>query len=249
MIPVLLTLLAADWSASVDRAIPDPNVNYLAIDLRTRETVAVRWPDADKPIPVGSLVKPFTSLAWAGEYPAFECKGAAGACWRAQPHGRLRFADALAQSCNAYFLQLAGGVKPGALHSVTAAFQLPDPSAFTPEALIGLGDSWRIPPAALLRAYADLAARRGDPRVDPVLAGLQMAARNGTAQGAGKNVLAKTGTAPCVAEKRHAGDGFALILSPAESPRLAILVRVHDVPGALAARTANRLLTILQNSR
>jgi cell division protein FtsI/penicillin-binding protein 2 len=55
-------------------------------------------------------------------------------------------------------------------------------------------------------------------------------------------VLAKTGTAACVAERRDAGDGFAVVLEPAEQPRIALLVRVHGAPGASAAKSAARIL-------
>lgn len=226
------------------------DADYLVLDVRSREVVASRWPDAGVAIPVGSLVKPFTALAYAQPFPEFECKGAANRCWRVKPHGTLNFVDALAQSCNAYFLQLAARVDARALASVAAAYGIPAPKSDTPEARIGLGDSWRISPVALARAYAELTARAGDPRVDQLLAGLERAARIGTAQGIssapGARVLAKTGTAECVAPKRHAGDGFAVVLYPAESPQTVLLVRVHNVPGAEATKTAARLLRILR---
>jgi len=228
---------------------PEQDVNYIALDVRSREVVSARWPDADVAIPVGSLVKPFTALAFPGPFPQFECRGAANRCWRAKPHGELNIVDALSQSCNAYFLQLAARVDADALAVTAAAFGIPPPKSNTPDARIGLGDGWRISPLALTRAYAELAMRAGDPRVDQLLAGLERAARSGTAKGIsnpGDRVLAKTGTAPCTAPRPHKGDGFAIVLYPAEAPKTALLVRVHNVPGAEAAKTAAKLMRTIR---
>jgi hypothetical protein len=238
--------VASSAGPALDRQFPAPELNYLIVDARTRELVVSRWPDAAAPVPVGSLVKPFLALAYGGAFPEFDCKGAATACWRAQGHGRLKFSAALAQSCNAYFLNLARLVDGDTLRVTTAKFSLPAPSRQTPEARIGLGDTWRIAPLALARAYLELAARRGEPHVDEVLTGLALAARSGTAKAIGAGALAKTGTAECVAEQRDSGDGLALALVPAEAPGFALLVRVHNVPGAEASKTAARMLQALR---
>ncbi len=84
--------------------------------------------------------------------------------------------------------------------------------------------------------------RASEPRVGEILDGLRMAAESGTARAVGRGRMAKTGTASCVAEKRDAGDGFALVLDPADAPRRALLVRVHGAPGAEAAKSAARIL-------
>jgi cell division protein FtsI/penicillin-binding protein 2 len=193
-------------------------------------------------VPVGSLVKPFLALAYGGEFPEFVCKGAADRCWLTRGHGKLGFEDALAQSCNAYFLNLARGVDHATLSVTAAKFGIPPPGSDLAEARIGLGTDWRIPPLALARAYAELASRAGEARVDEILAGLRKAAESGTAKALGRGVLAKTGTAACVAERRDAGDGFAVVLEPAEAPRVTLLVRVHGAPGAEAAKSAARIV-------
>ena len=74
------------------------DINYIVVDVRTRQIVKQDWPDADRPFPVGSLVKPFTALASSGPFPEFVCNGAADRCWLAKGHGSLRFRDALANS-------------------------------------------------------------------------------------------------------------------------------------------------------
>jgi cell division protein FtsI/penicillin-binding protein 2 len=212
--------------------------NYIVVDVRTREVVKQDWPNADEPIPVGSLVKPFMALAASGAFPTLICNGRIDRCWLAKGHGRIGFRDALANSCNAYFLELARRVDAHSLAVVAAKFGIPPPDLETPEARIGLGADWRISPLALARAYCELTSRAAEPRVAEILAGLRIASESGTASAIGQGALAKTGTAPCVAQRKHKGDGFTIVLLPAGAPRLAVLVRVHGVPGAEAAKSA-----------
>lgn len=221
-------------------AIGAPQTSFLKLDVRTREVVAQNWPDGDTPVPVGSLVKPFLALAYAGDGPEFFCTGKR--CWLARGHGRLQFREALAQSCNEYFLNLARGVNSETLAVVARKFGLPPPGNDSPEARIGLGTAWKISPLALTRAYAELAERASEPRVAEILAGLRLAAQSGTARAIGAGKMAKTGTAECVAAQKDAGDGFALVLDPAEAPRTVLLVRVHGATGAHAAKIAAKLL-------
>jgi cell division protein FtsI/penicillin-binding protein 2 len=218
--------------------LPDADVNYIVVDVRTRQVVKQDWADSETPIPVGSLVKPFTALAVSGPFPEFVCKGTIDRCWFQKGHGQEQFRDALANSCNAYFLQLAKNVDAHSLAVVAAKFGIPPPTAETPEARIGLGRDWQISPVALTGAYCELASRSVEPRVAEILAGMKLAAESGTASAIGRSALAKTGTAPCVAKRKHRGDGFTIVLEPADAPRIAILVRVHGVPGAEAAKSA-----------
>jgi cell division protein FtsI/penicillin-binding protein 2 len=229
MILVLATLLAAD---------------YISVDVRTREIVEQQWVDANRAIPVGSLVKPFLALAYPDDFPEFTCTGER--CWLRRGHGRLRFRAALAVSCNAYFLNLARRVNPSTLQTVAAKFGIPAPDEDTAEARIGLGTAWRISPVALARAYCELASRSGEPRVREILAGLRTSAESGTASALGRGVLAKTGTAPCVSEPKDVGDGFTVVMEPADGPRRVLLVRVHGTTGAEAAKSASRILRKLK---
>jgi cell division protein FtsI/penicillin-binding protein 2 len=217
------------------------DVNYIVVDVHTRQVVKQDWPGVEVPIPVGSLVKPFTALAASGPFPGFVCRGTIDRCWFQKGHGPEQFRDALANSCNAYFLELAKNVDAHSLAVVAAKFGIPPPTAETPEARIGLGTDWQISPLALTRAYCELTSRAAEPRVAEILAGMKKAAESGTASAIGRGALAKTGTAPCVAQRKYKGDGFTIILEPADSPRIAILVRVHGVPGAEAAKSAARL--------
>ena len=215
-------------------------VDLVSIDLRSREVIEQHWADADRAIPVGSLVKPFLAMAYGGDFPEFTCTGKN--CWLAKGHGQLKFRRALAVSCNAYFLNLARNVDAATLAVIAAKFGIPPPGEDTPEARIGLGVGWKIPPIALGRAYAELAARAGEPRVDEILDGLRMSAEWGTSAAIGRGFLAKTGTAACVSEPRDAGDGFTVVIAP----RRVVLVRVHGVPGAGAAQSAKQILRTLK---
>jgi cell division protein FtsI/penicillin-binding protein 2 len=225
-------------SPAIDRAVPDPQVNYAIVDIRTRQVLAVRWSDIETPVPVGSLVKPFTALAYGTTFPELKCNGRT-----------IKFAQALSESCNGYFLQLARSVRPEALDQVAARYSIPLPANDTPETLIGLGTGWRIPPLVLLRAYAELSQRSGEPAVVAIVQGLSRGATMGTSKALGSGVLAKTGTAPCVLEQHHAGDGFSLVLDPADAPNVALLVRVHNVPGSVAAKTAAQILRIIRSGK
>jgi cell division protein FtsI/penicillin-binding protein 2 len=230
------------------------SADYIAVGVRSGAIIEQRWADAMAPIPLGSLVKPFTALAYSGVFPEFVCKGAESRCWLAHGHGRLRFREALAQSCNAYFLNLSREIDPGTLAVVAAKFGIAAPEIDSAETRIGLGDGWRISPLGLVHAYAELASRVGEPRVNEILAGLELAARSGTASAVGRGMLAKTGTAPCAERdpahhgyatryaRSHTTDGFTVVLAPADSPRIALLVRVHGVTGAEAAKSASRIL-------
>jgi cell division protein FtsI/penicillin-binding protein 2 len=240
------TISPAALTPLIDRAAPE--AEYLVIDIHTREVLASHWPQAEKPIPLGSLVKPFTALAYHGDFPEYECQGG-DRCWLKRGHGRLNFTQALAESCNSYFLQLARHVHPADLRRVAAKYQLPAPSTDSPETRIGLGTDWQISPLALTRAYAELSLRSGEPVVTRILRGLAESARAGTSAAIHPGALAKTGTARCLSSLHHSTDGYTLVLEPAGSPRVALLVRVHNVPGAEAAKTAARILSILRTGK
>jgi len=227
MIPVWLLFLTAaslpeqSIGIVIDRAISDPAVSYLVLDTRSGLVIAARWEDTDRGIPVGSLVKPFTALAYAQTE----------VC--ATPE---HLEEAIAHSSNSYFHELAKKVEPGSLAAVCRRLGLPLPSR--PDGLTGLGKSWQIAPLDLARAYGQLLR---EPCARPILAGMRQAAQSGTAKAIGRGALAKTGTAECSHVPREAGDGFAIVLFPAESPRYTVLVRRNGTTGANAAVVAGQI--------
>ncbi len=232
------------------------SVSYLLLDANSGVLLASHWENSDKPIPLGSLVKPFTALAYAGahdfRYPVFECRGQASGCWQVRPHGKLDIVSAIAVSCNSYFRSLAESVTSEQLLPVTRTFDLESPEAnFTGPSLIGLGERWKISPVRMARAYLELYRRRDQPGVREILAGMLQSAQRGTGAAVGRalkhsEAFVKTGTAPCTHAPRAPGDGFVVALVPAQAPEIVLLVRVHGVAGAKAAETVGRMLSRME---
>ncbi len=223
----------------------EEDISYLLLDAGSGKITAQRWPDSTTPIPLGSLVKPFLALAYSGNYPTYTCAG----CWLPGGHGKIGISQAIAQSCNAYFLTLAGHVPLEDLQTIARRFGIGQPSIDSAEAKIGMGSSWRIAPVAMMRAYLSLVRRADDPAVAPLLTGMALSAKSGTSKAIGGGVLAKTGTAPCTHRRRMPGDGYTIALYPPESPRFVLLVRAHGAPGALAAVTAAQMLRTIREGK
>ncbi|MGD0047253.1 MAG: penicillin-binding transpeptidase domain-containing protein [Bryobacteraceae bacterium] len=231
--------------------------SYLLLDATHKTVIAIDWRAADVAVPVGSLVKPFTAITYGQRhqmrFPVYECTGAD--CWLKTGHGRIGLAAAIAHSCNAYFRQLAADVSPADVWEVVDRFGLRGPPADSGrDTLFGVGSAWRLSPLEVARAYAELAARRAEPGVAEVIQGMRLSASIGTAAAIGSSLrggeaLAKTGTAPCSHSPKAAGDGYAVVVYPADSPRYVLLVQVHGVVGRQAAETAARLLPFLTGAR
>src|SRR3954470_3136061 len=250
----------------LERRFPQTEIEYLLVDARSGDVLSSRWADADDPAPLGSLVKPFTALAYGEEhnflFPEFECRGKSDRCWLPRGHGHLGLVQAVAQSCNAYFLALSSGLKPASVTAVLRRYSIYDVGEkVSPESLVGLGSAWKISPLRMLRAYAELARRRDQPGVAQVIQGMQISETSGTGSGVGSalrkngsSALTKTGTAPCVhgGKGEHngdddqqgslAGDGYVVALYPAVDSQLALMVRLHSAPGSKAAEVAGKML-------
>ena len=226
--------------------------SYLLLDARSGALLASHWDNSDKPIPLGSLVKPFTALAYAEahdfRYPIFECKGKPSGCWQARPHGKLDITAAVSVSCNAYFRRLAEGVTLEQLKPVALAFGLESPDAdSTSAALFGLGDQWRISPIHMAHAYLELYRRKDQPGVSQILEGMRQSAQRGTGAAVDRQLkhakaLVKTGTAPCTHSPWAPADGFVLVLVPEDQPEILLFIRIHGVAGAKASETAGQML-------
>lgn len=252
----------------LERHFASAGASYVLMDAGTGEILASNWPDLDRPLPLGSLLKPFTAIAYgethAFEYPVLECKGEAGGCWRPRGHGKIGLAQAIAQSCNAYFRELASRLSAQDVSTALERFGM-DPLApgAHAESLFGAGDAWRASPRALLRAYLEITQRRTQPGAREVVQGLALAARSGTGEAVGHvlnasakhahsldaDALVKTGTASCSHPKHASGDGYAVAIYPAQAPRFALLVSVHGAPGSHAAAVAGEMLRALTERR
>src|SRR6266550_5828795 len=154
---------------------------YVLIDAATERVLDARWDDLERPVPIGSLIKPFTALAYADThrftYPTFACRGSADGCWLPARHGRVGIAEAVALSCNAYFRQLAQRTAPDALVARLRLFGMrADLAVATPAAMVGYGDALKLAPRAVMRGYLELVSRSGQPGVSPIVEGMRASA-------------------------------------------------------------------------
>lgn len=232
---VLATMLA---SVSLRSATPNVPLNWIVLSL-TGEIYAASWPDAERAVSVGSLLKPFLAAAYLRtntHCPIIDCQGATTGCWKLQGHGRQDLVAALANSCNAYFLRLATDLNRAALDLICLSYGLsPPPRAWLPARLIGLAQGWPQEPVSVARAFGSLARNSGEPGIETVLTGMARCSQSGTARAAGFPCFAKTGTARCSHLYKACGDGYALAMYPLHQPRCVVLVMRHNTTGANAA--------------
>jgi len=236
----------------LDREFPGHDISYLLLDARTGQLLASRWEKSETPIPLGSLTKPFAALAYGRQhdfrFPAYTCRGSQTGCWRPQGHGAIDLTSAIANSCNSYFRMLTADLTAADMWSTADGFNIESPSReVTGAELAGLGPRWRISPLRMARAYVELAHQRRVSGVEEILDGMAQSARYGTGAEVDRalripDALAKTGTAMCTHSPRAPGDGFTIALVPTDDPKILLMVRVHGVPGAEAARTAGQML-------
>ncbi len=246
------SLYSQTAAAALNRYFPSTDISFLLLDAHTGHVLAARWDHVDSPIPMGSLVKPFTALAYGEqhgyEYPHHLCRGSASGCWRPAGHGDLDLTGAIANSCNSYFRVLTSELRAEDMAPIADRYDFePPPSNNSGLQLAGLGSGWRVSPPRLARAYLTLVRARQDSGVRQILDGMAQSAREGTGAqirlaGPGHSTLVKTGTAPCTHSNHAPGDGFALVLTPEDDPRILLVVRVHGAPGSQAARVAGQML-------
>jgi cell division protein FtsI/penicillin-binding protein 2 len=246
------SLFAQSAAQALSRDFPSGDISFLLLDAHTGHVLAARWDSLDSPIPMGSLLKPFAALAYAelhdDQYPTHTCRGTATGCWLPRGHGEVNLTAAIAHSCNSYFRMLTADLTAADVSPTVTRFGLDRPRQdATGAELAGLGNRWRTSPLRLARAYLELVRQRQRPGVSQILDGMALSALRGTGAEVHRafpvrSVLAKTGTAACTHSRHSPGDGFAVVLTPAENPEFLLLVRVHGVPGARAARTAGQML-------
>jgi len=222
------------------------------LDAQTGRVLTSRWDTPDSPIPLGSLVKPFTALVYGEHndfrYPVHTCRGAATGCWLPHGHGEIGLTSAIAYSCNSYFRMLTANMITADVAPIAARFGIepPDPDD-SGTILVGIGRGWRISPHRMAKAYLELFRSREQPGVREIIEGMAESALHGTGAAVDHalrfpSALVKTGTAPCTHSRRAPGDGFTIVLAPADQPEVLLMVRVHGVAGAQAAKTAGEML-------
>ena len=251
------SLFAQSAAEELARDFPSPDISFLLLDAHTGRVLASRWDHLDAPIPMGSLLKPFTALAYGAHhdfrYPSHICRGTLTGCWRPGGHGDVDLTAAIGHSCNSFFRVLTENLTAADVSPTAARFGIdpPSPEIAGPE-LAGLGTRWRTSPLRLARAYLELIRQRHQPGVSEILDGMALSAQQGTGSEVGRafpfhNTLAKTGTAACTHSRHAPGDGFSVVLTPADNPQILMMVRFHGVPGAQAAKTAGQMLRRIEN--
>ena len=255
--PPRTSLYAQSAGQILNRDFPSGAVSFLLLDARTGTVLASRWDNPEAPIALGSLVKPFTALAYgehhAFRYPTHICHGTTTGCWLPRGHGDVDLSSAIAYSCNSYFRVLTAKMTGTEVSPTAIRFGLEPPASGTAgPALAGLGNRWQISPLSMARAYLELVRRRDQPGVREVLAGMALSAKQGTGAEVDRalpfpDALVKTGTALCTHSKRGTGDGFTIVLAPSDDPRILLMVRVHGVPGAQAAKIAGQMLRHIED--
>jgi len=254
--PLRSSLFAQSASQILNHDFPSGAISFLLLDARTGRVLASRWHNPQAPIPLGSLVKPFTALAYGEHhsfrYPAHICRGTATGCWLPHGHGNVDLPSAIAYSCNSYFRALTTNMTAVDVSPTAMRFGLePPPPQTAGPALAGLGNRWLISPLNMARAYLEFVRRRDQPGVRQILAGMAQSAKQGTGAEVDRalpfpDALVKTGTAMCTHAKRAPGDGFTIVMSPSNDPQILLMVRVHGVPGAQAAKTAGQMLSRIE---
>lgn len=255
--PAQSSLFSQSAGEALNRNFPDRDISFLLLDARTGEVLASRWENPETPIPLGSLAKPFTALAYGQQhdfrYPSHTCRGIGTGCWRPGGHGDVDLTAAIAYSCNSYFRMLTSNLTGADVSDTASRFGLEVPDRETSGAeLAGIGPRWRISPLRMARAYLELVRERQHPGVGQILDGMARSAGSGTGAELdhalqNSTALVKTGTAACTHRRHAPGDGFVVALVPADDPRLVLMVRVHGVPGSHAARTAGEMLRRIED--
>jgi hypothetical protein len=172
--------------AVLDRQFPQSTLSYLLLAVPSGAVLAQRWPDADQPIPIGSLIKPFTAMAWAETlrpFPELICHGTSDACWLPRGHGRMTLQTAITHSCNAYFLALGRDISASDANATLLSYGLPTVNAANKAtALAGLSASWQVTPHTLAAAYLKLESDAARASFHPLLQGMRQSAAIGTAR-------------------------------------------------------------------
>jgi cell division protein FtsI/penicillin-binding protein 2 len=252
-----LSLFAQSAEEALNRDFPSRDISFLLVEARTGRLLVSRWDGPDIAIPMGSLLKPFAALAYGEQhdyqYPGHACRGTRTGCWLPRGHGDVDLTTAIAQSCNSYFRMLTANLTAADVSDTAMRFGLdrPGPDASGAE-LAGLGTRWRTSPLQVAQAYLELIRQREQPGVRQILDGMALSERRGTGAAIHRefpypDALAKTGTSACNHSPRSPGDGFVVVLTPADNPQILLMIRVHAVPGAQAAKIAGQMLRRLED--
>lgn len=253
---LLVVAVAGREDASARQAGAGPAYFIRSLD-NPRDRREARAPILDTPVHPGSVVKPIALIAALERGVirpdhAHLCRRTAKAdgqtfvCAHPDLKRPLSLAEALAYSCNDFFVSLAPRLSRDALNATRMAAGLPPIGRATPmaAAIVGL-DGPKTTPRALVDVMARVVGAGSDQPVPMrpdtkavVLEGLRGAAEYGTAsalKAAGVSALAKTGS---IMMPNGTALGLVVALTPAEKPTRAIVVVAPGAAGLDAAAIA-----------
>jgi stage II sporulation protein D len=146
----------------------------LAVNPQNGNVLASLHPEIflERKYPPGSLVKPFTLIAFyrqhGDSFPVFQCPATLpndpGGCWNRNGHGKVNATDAIAQSCNVYFRQLSARISPDVFAKTLSDYEIIDdpaeilklPEETQRKLMVGNTNDWVVSPYRMLRAYCEL---------------------------------------------------------------------------------------------
>lgn len=150
----------------------------LVVDLEKEKPVYVDGDASilDRPISLGSTIKPFLAIAALnhGYHPETKVHCPASTvdtppeerCWLVNGHGTLTLKDALAHSCSVYFRSLIRSLKKSSIEDVLGRFHLindRESDVFNwmdSEDLIGASERLKIKPGRMMGAYCAAFAQK-----------------------------------------------------------------------------------------
>ena len=266
-------LAAAARVRSLDRQFGDAHGAALLVDVRTRGLIAVHAAELAAGVlaPPGSTIKPFALAALLdtgklGAEESFPCPGdlRIGArsltCSHPRMAAPMRVRTALAYSCNCFVAHFAERFSAGELAaSLTRAGLASRPGWFGDAEAAGevrradgreaaqlqsLGEGGVLATAAeLALAYRGLALAAGQPRMEPILSGLEGAVEFGTAQRARVPEIAVAGKTGSVRAADGAFIAWFAGFAPSRAPRAVVAVMLQGRSGgADAAPIGGRIL-------
>jgi SpoIID/LytB domain protein len=251
------------WGPLLAGQAPPSGAGYLLRSLqKPSDRQEARADLLDRPVLPGSVMKVVTLIA-ALEHGVIDadtshvCRrrvvvdGVTFVCAHPDLRRPLNAAEALAYSCNDFFVSLAPRLTRDMFNRTRLAAGLPPVASGVPltPALVGL-DGPRVTPRTLLDLVARVAGldrdrpmRLQDRTRRVLMEGLTGATTYGSASAlgaAGISALAKTGTAPMPG---GGAMGIAVALTPAERPERGIVVVAPGAAGLDAASIAATMLT------
>ncbi len=208
---------------------------------------------ANKMLFPGSLLKPFTILSIPDihEETTLMCTGWSdlnNRCWSKASHGEIDIIQALAYSCNSFFIQYLGDKLSLDVYHKTLSHHLNFSGSFDSKNYvlesIGLGTNLKTTPLNILKAYNSI-FRENPEGIEIIRQGMKDASYYGT----GKqltvitdlwDVACKTGTSYRIMEDGtldwSSNTGWFLIMYPADDPKYSFLKVIDASKSELAVK-------------